>query len=163
LRPWALRPQLKRDPLGSHETMLLMRVLRSVVLLAVLIAAPGRSVAGQKDSLAAGAILHFGSDSVEFINAGPMYLATGEPGFLLAFHPFVPIEDTIKLRALAGAIWGWLRPQLDTSPRSFIVLQATSQRAHPAFGIQGGHGRNLVLEKRADGKWYFLKETKPAS
>ena len=83
-----------------------------------------------------------------------MYLATGQPGFLIAFHPFVSIQDTVKLRDIGGNIWTWLRPRLDTAP-TFVVLQASTLRAHPASGIQKGEGRNLVLERRADGNGIF--------
>ncbi len=138
-----------------------MRDLVALILFAVLATAPSRGGA-QAAAPTPGAILHFPSrDSVEFISAGPMYLATGQPGFMIAFHPFQALDDSIRLRALAGEIWRWLRPQLDSTP-SFVVLQATSARAHPTFGVQVAHGQNLVLERRADGKWYFVDETKPA-
>jgi len=138
-----------------------MRDIVGLVLFAVLATAPSRGSA-QAAAPTPGAILRFPPrDSVEFINAGPMDLATGQPGFMFAFHPFQALDDSNRLRALAGEIWHWLRPQLDTRP-SFVVLQATSARAHPTFGAQVAHGQNLVLERRADGKWYFVDETKPA-
>jgi hypothetical protein len=138
-----------------------MRHIVALTLFAVLATAPSRGSA-QAAAPTPGAILHFPSrDSVEFINAGPMYLATGQPGFIFAFHPFQALDDSTRLRALAGEIWRWLLPQLDSTP-SFVVLQATSLRAHPTLGVQAGHGRNLVLERRADGKWYFVDETRPA-
>jgi len=101
-------------------------------------------------------------DSVELIKSGPIYLATGQAGFLISFQPFVAIEDTLKLRVVAGEVWTWLRPHLDSNPPPFAVLQATTARSRPTLGIQQAHGYNFVVERHADGKWYFVNETKPS-
>ncbi len=137
-----------------------MRVLIAISAILCGVTAPRCGLA-QVSLPARGTVLRFTSqDSVEFLSAGQMYLATGQPGFLIAFHPFVPIADTVKLRSLGGEIWRWLRPQLDSTP-TFVVLQASSLRANGPL-VQKGEGRNLVLERRPDGKWYFLHENEAA-
>ena len=138
-----------------------MRSLPRLPLVALCVVGGGSATA-QGIPLAPGAILHFArGDSVEYLKSGPMYLATGQPGFLFAFHPFVPVEDTVRLRAIGGELWQWLRPKLDTSP-TFVVLQANTLRARAGFSVQAGHGYNLVLERHSDAKWYFLNESSPA-
>ena len=109
-------------------------------------------------------VLTFSSgDSVELIRQGPIVLATGVVGWNVDYHPFVPVEDTVRLRAVAGQLWAWLRPQLDsTRPHAFVVLSSTTLRARPTFGISQGHGYRFVLEPRSDGKWYFDGEARPA-
>jgi hypothetical protein len=93
------------------------------------------------------------------IMSGPIQLATGTRGLAVQYHPFIPVNESPQLRAIALDVWQWLRPQLDsTAPPPFVVFMATTARAQPAFGIQQNHQFNYVLERHDDGRWYLSGE-----
>ena len=140
-----------------------MSVERLLVLAMAITVSTSSPCGAQAMPQTPGQLLRFASgDSVEFLRTGPIVLASGQTGFVFSFHPFVAIDDTARLRAVAGEIWGWLRTRLDSNPPPFVVLSATTARVQPFFGIHHDNGFNFVVERHPDGVWYFSNETKPA-
>jgi len=129
-----------------------------VVLLLGTASAPARGQAPRADGM-----LHLLSgDSIELVQTGPFRLATGVTGLGFQYHPFIEVKDSPQLKQLATHIWHWLQPQLDrTSPPPFVVLWATTGRANPPPGLRRLHNYNHVLERRADGQWYFAGDSVP--
>jgi hypothetical protein len=107
-------------------------------------------------------IVHLASgDSVAIISAGPAHVPNQPEGFQVRFYPYRPLDDTAQLRRQALELRSALRPQLDSTNAPFVVLQATNQTPEPHVGIWHAVNYGFVLEKRADGKWYFLHGTIP--
>jgi len=100
-------------------------------------------------------------DSVELIMSAPLRLATGVTGLGVQYHPFIAVTESPELKALATQLWRWLRPQIDSNPPPFVVLMATTGRAHPAPGVRQLQNFNYVVERRSDKKWYFSTDTLP--
>ena len=136
------------------------RAIRSSALAVVAVcsaALPSRAQTPRPDGL-----LQLASgDSVELISSGPVRLATGATGLLLQYHPFVPVRGSPELKAIALQVWRWLRPRIEGNPPPFIVLSATTDRAHPASGYRRVQNFNYVVEHRADGKWYLVNDAEP--
>src|SRR2546427_101899 len=135
---------------------LICRLGSFAVAVLVLGLAPGicRAQAPRADGM-----LRFASgDSVELITSGPIQLASGTTGLVLQYHPFVPVEESSQLKKIATQLWRWLRPKIDTNPPPFVVLTATTGRANPPPGLRKLQNYNYVVERRADGQWYFTKE-----
>ena len=105
------------------------------------------------------AVFHLPSgDSIEVVGIGPAVVPDRTAGLLFTFYPFVPIADTVRIRRVAAELWRVrVKSQLPAPPPSFVVLQATSRRAGPINGIARFENYGIVLERRADGNWYYLK------
>ncbi len=109
--------------------------------------------AGQTVQLATG-------DSVRLLATGPAIVPNQKPGLLVEYNPFLSLDDTAALRREALGLWSALRPRVDSLNPPFVVLRATTRRPQ-LIGYQSVRNYGFVLERRADGRWYFLHESTP--
>jgi hypothetical protein len=141
-----------------QQPFMILRRPRTALSVALLVASNAVAQSPRPDG-----ILRFATgDSVEVVQSGPLRLATGETGLAFKYHPFVAVKESPRLKAVATQLWRWLKPQLDGNPPPFVVLMATTARAHPATGVSTSNEFNYVLERRKDGKWYFGNDSLPA-
>ena len=106
--------------------------------------------------------LHLPSgDSVIVIGSGPARVPDKPDGLLIKYHTFVAMTDTATLRREALEMWHHFFAKIDSLSLSWVVFQATTQTPPPFIGIERGQMYGFVLEKRGDGKWYFLDGTIP--
>ncbi|HEX8433416.1 MAG TPA: hypothetical protein VF625_19150, partial [Longimicrobium sp.] len=74
-------------------------------------------------------------DSVEMVAVGPAVVPDQAPGLLVSYHPFHSLDDTTRIKTIAGELWRTrVKPGLRANGPSFVVLQATSRRAGPING-----------------------------
>jgi hypothetical protein len=147
---------------GNRASISLMFIYVTLALAVTVFLFLPKPIQAQAPPSSPGAILRLRpEDSVELIRSGPLKMPNGQQGFYFVFHPFQSMEDSVESRAVADEIWRWLRPQLD-SARSFVVLEATAQRASPSWGIRSPMRRFFVVRRRLDGMWYFDADAKPA-
>jgi hypothetical protein len=102
-------------------------------------------------------------DSVELVGWSTA-VVPGEPdGLLLAYRPFTPMQDTAKLRQTAVALWhAYARPVAERRGVSWVVLQAQSPPARGAvWPVTKNSSYGVVLDRAADGSWYFHKSGLP--
>jgi hypothetical protein len=108
------------------------------------------------------AIQHLPSgDSVAIIASGPASVPDKPPGLLVRFYPYSTLKDTNHLRELALQLWRDLQPRLDSLSIPWLVLQATDRTPGPRSGRWREKNYGFVLERRSDGKWYFLNQSVP--
>jgi hypothetical protein len=109
-------------------------------------------------------IVHLAAgDSLEFQSFGPAQV-TGQPeGLLVTYHPFVSMSDSVRIRRVAIVFFDSLRTKFRYGEPPFVVMRAVDLRASERMGALRVpmHAYGLVLEKRADGRWYGLHETSP--
>ena len=100
-------------------------------------------------------------DSIEWQSAGPAQV-TGQPeGLLVTYHPFFELADTARVRRTAFAFFQALRPKLGEREPPFVVLRAVSLRSAERSGPTPLRAYGIVVEKRADGLWYKLRDSTP--
>ncbi len=95
-------------------------------------------------------------DSTILLSAKPIQGMPIQTMFI-RFHPYAPFTDTLAMRRIAVEIWRQFRPQLDSGKYSHLLLQATT-----GDGARGGmfdHNYPMVLERRNDNRWYFMRES----
>ena len=110
---------------------------------------------------AAGQVMRLSSgDSVRVLGTGPAIVPNEKPGLLVDYNPFLSLDDTVALKREALALWSALRPRIDSLNPPFVVLRATTRKPQ-LIGYQSVRNYGFVLEKRPDGKWYFLHEPTP--
>ncbi len=110
---------------------------------------------------AAGQMMHLATgDSVRVLTTGPAIVPNQKPGLLVEYNPFLSLDDTSALRREALALWSVLRSRVDSLNPPFVVLRATTRQPQ-LIGYQSVRNYGFVLERRADGRWYFLHETTP--
>ena len=126
--------------------------LRSPIVLALGLVLVSPKIASSQ------AMVRFGSgDSLRILSSGPAYVPGEKPGLLIDYNAFVPLDDTLKLRQTALALWHILRSKIDSLNPPFVVLRATDR--DPAItGYQQVHMYGTVIEKRHD-KWYLLHDS----
>ncbi len=159
LRRRASRPQLKRDPLGGSQTPMRFRHLVGPLLLIVVIGCQPEirffKVRPKIVRLPTG-------DSVLFVATGPIFDPNGDTGLMYEYHPYIPLEDTTRLRPQVLELWDAVRPKAESVRAPFVVLRATTRFTElpvPQPAIIKNYG--FVLEKRTDGLWYFLYDSVP--
>ena len=101
-------------------------------------------------------------DSLEFQATGPAVVQSGPPGLLVTYRPFVPISDTARVRQVALGLFRTLEPRL-ASNAPFVALRAVDRSAaeRRRVGLYDMHSFGVVIERRADGRWYPLDESTP--
>jgi len=82
------------------------------------------------------------------------------PGLQIEYNPYLSLDDTVALKREALALWSTLRPRIDSMNPPFVVLRATT-RTPQVIGYQSVRNYGFVIERRADGKWYFLNAKEP--
>lgn len=118
--------------------------------------------AGCRPSVGEG-IAHLPSgDSVQLLEQSAA-VVPGEPsGLLIGYHPFVPLEDTVRMQQIAVEVWHAIaQDEVEERGATWVVLQA---RSAPVSGIAPGMKMvatyGVVLERRADGRWYMRRSGK---
>jgi hypothetical protein len=110
----------------------------------------------------AAAVQHLPSgDSIAITASGPATVPNQPTGLLVRFYPYSTLGDTNHLRDLAVQLWRSLRPRLDSLAIPWLVLQATDQTPEPHVGFWHVENYGFVVERRSDGRWYFLHQTDP--
>jgi hypothetical protein len=111
--------------------------------------------------LAAQRVIHLSSgDSVVILSAGPARTRSGRAGFLVRFQPFVPVADSARVKAAAVKLFRRFLPTIAGAGVQFLVLEAaTTPDPRAAFPPRDGY--RLVLERRADGRWYSGADASP--
>jgi hypothetical protein len=108
-------------------------------------------------------IVHLPSgDSVQVQSSIPAVVPNAPTGLLLTFHPFFPLTDSARVRAVAVALFQGMLAHTDTALPPFVVLRAVDKSSAERIGAYRMSAFGVVLERHADGVWYFLNETKPA-
>ena len=102
-------------------------------------------------------------DSVELVGWSRAVVPNEPEGLLLGYRPFASMEDTLGLQRIAVALWRtYARTLAEQSEVSWVVLQA---RSRPATGAAAPVVTNstygVVLDRGADGKWYFHRSGQP--
>ncbi len=100
-------------------------------------------------------------DSIAIIATGPASVPDQPLGLHIRFYPYGSLDDTTRLRRLALELWHQVQRQVDSAGTLWVVLQATDQTPEPHTGYWPVRNYGFVVQKRADGKWYLLHETKP--
>ena len=102
-------------------------------------------------------------DSVEFQATGTASIPNSPSGMLITYHPFVDIADTARIETIALNLFRRLQPQLRDSSPPFVVLRAVDQPAsvRNRIGFYQMKNFGVVLEHRADGKWYLPDAKSP--
>ncbi len=102
-------------------------------------------------------------DSVLFVATGPYLEPQGDTGMMYEYHPFIPMQDTLRLRAQALDLWKVVKPRADSLKSAFVVLLATTRytelRGVPQPHAVSNYG--FVIERRGDGRWYLLNTGDP--
>ena len=107
-------------------------------------------------------VIHLPSgDTVAILAVTQIRAPNRPPGLLIRFYPYTSLADTIHLRKLALSLRQTLRPKIEATGVPWLVLQATDQTPGPHLGIIRGENYGFVLEKRSNGKWYFLDGSEP--
>jgi hypothetical protein len=102
-------------------------------------------------------------DSVEILGWSAA-VVPGEPqGLLLGYRPFTPMEDTVQLRRTAIALWHtYARAEAEQRRTTWIVLRAQSQPERGVgLPVATSFTYGVVLDRRADGNWYFHRSGLP--
>ncbi len=108
-----------------------------------------------------GEVIHLASgDSVRVLTTGPAIVPNERPGLQIEYNPYLSLDDTVALKREALALWSALRPRIDSMNPPFVVLRATT-RTPQVIGYQSVRNYGFVIERRADGKWYFLNAKEP--
>ena len=86
---------------------------------------------------------------------------TREVGMIYEYHPFFPLQDTIRLQAQARVVWQVVRSQADSLHVPFVVLRATS-RTMPR-GVSTGQALTYgwLIQKQDDGGWLLASTKEP--
>jgi hypothetical protein len=102
-------------------------------------------------------------DSIEFQATGPAEVPNSPPGLMITYHPFFPIADTARVKSAALALFRAVRERAGGAPPPpFVVLRAVGRRAAERRGpYYEQQVFGVVLERRADGRWYVLGERLP--
>jgi hypothetical protein len=97
-------------------------------------------------------------DSVEVAGWYTAVVPDRSQGLLLGYHPFIPMQDTLGLRRIAVALWhAYARPVAEEHGVDWVVLQSQSWPDPRAVVPTTRKTYGVVLERRADGNWYFLR------
>jgi hypothetical protein len=102
-------------------------------------------------------------DSVQIIGWSTV-VVPGEPhGLLLGYKPFASMQDTLRLRQLAVALWRtYARRVAEQRRTQWVVLQAQSvPERHSEAGLRVSSTYGVVIDLRADGRWYFHNSGEP--
>ena len=101
-------------------------------------------------------------DSVEIHASGPAVVPEKPPGLVVTYHPFFSIDDTVRTRTVALALFRTIEPRLDPKP-PFVVLKAVDRSAaeRSGPGFYSMHSFGVVLDHGPDGRWYPLGESTP--
>lgn len=101
-------------------------------------------------------------DSVLIVDSGPIYESETSVGYMFEYHPFAPLADTDQLRQLALDLWSQVRPKAESLKAPFVALRATTRLTErPTRQFDQSLAYTFVLEKRPDGRWYFLNDSVP--
>lgn len=109
-------------------------------------------------------IIHLArGDSVELQGAGPLVVRDEpQPGLMITYYPFLPLNDTAAVHQVALALFNQLRSHFVGDP-PFVGMRAVSLRA--VDRQKGGQYKlrtyGVVLERHSDGLWYELGATAP--
>ena len=108
----------------------------------------------------ADSVVHLQSgDSLEFQATGAATVDSGPPGLMVTYFPFAGLSDTSRVRSVALEFFRQLRPHMFGNP-AFVVMRAVDVRAsvRQQTGLYSMHTYGVVIEKRADGRWYPMGE-----
>ena len=132
--------------------------LLAIVAVPAACASPEKEVTGRLSDT----VLHLeNGDSVELQATVSAVVEGSPPGRMVIFHPFTDFSDIPRLRQTAIALFHYLQPGIDSAPPPFVVLRATNLPAAQRKGFYNIENYGFVLERHADGKWYFLHESDP--
>ena len=100
-------------------------------------------------------------DSLEFQATGPATVPDQPTGLLVTYHPFVDIDDTVRVRNIAYSFFKTLRSDVERAGTSWVVMRAVDRRASARTGQYELRSFGVVLERRKDGLWYRMDESQP--
>ncbi|MDB4906230.1 MAG: hypothetical protein JWO05_1014 [Gemmatimonadetes bacterium] len=102
-----------------------------------------------------------GGDSVELQSAGTVTVKNQPDGLMVTYYPFFDLADTTRVRTTALAVFDVLRRRFENGGPPWIVLRAVNRPAVQRDSGGQDHFFGIVLEKRADGRWYTLHGASP--
>ena len=100
-------------------------------------------------------------DSVEIVASLPVTVRDGSVGWLVEYHPFIGLGDTLRLRQVTVALWPRIRPTLNLTDVDFVALRATTRRKQKSIGIVRFEAYGFVAKPRLDGNWYLVGDSIP--
>ena len=78
------------------------------------------------------------------------------------YHPYISLDDPARLRPQVLELWESVRPKAESLRAPFVVLRATTRFTElPVPQPAIIHNYGFVLQKRANGLWYFLYDSVP--
>jgi len=132
--------------IGKHSPLL-------VLLAAAACATPQGEVFGrlQTDTLRL-----FNGDSVELQARLPAVVEGSPPGRMYMYYPFRDLSDTVRLRRIALGVFMKIWPEVESQPPAFLVMRAVNLATAQRKGRYNIVNYGFVIDRRADGHWYFL-------
>jgi hypothetical protein len=103
-------------------------------------------------------------DSIRFVATGPVIEPGGDTGWMYEYHPFFSLDDSIRLHTQVLELWKLVRPRAESLRVPFVVLRATTRFTElPVTQPTAVRNFGFVLQKRANGLWYFLYDSVPVN
>ena len=121
-------------------------------------ATPNTQVFGQ---LSSDTVRLFNGDSVEYQLTLPAVIAGQPQGRMYVYYPFRDLSDSARLRKIALGVFQHFWGEIESSPPPFVVLRAVNLPTAQRKGFYDMRQYGFVIDRRADGHWYFLGESEP--
>ena len=130
------------------------RLTRSLLAIALLATCASRPLRAQ-------AFLHLSAtDSVRILATELVHVPGQPPGLVIDYAATNGLADTALLKRRAIAILRAESPHLDSLHLGNVVVRAVDKASDSTLFHRKLYG--FVLQRRADGSWYFLRDRTPA-
>lgn len=101
----------------------------------------------------------FNGDSVELQATLPAVIEGSPPGRMYIYYPFRDLSDAVRLRRIALGVFMHVWSDLAKDPPAFVVMRAVNLPTAQRTGQYNIVNYGFVIERRQDGRWYFLHES----